>query len=150
MHTSLIWRYLLNKEEIFKRANNGDISILKIDNIHKCCDDKLNSVLHILAKLGKIEILKNQFVGVVKNICMDTPLHTLVQNDECIESILSHRNVSTCKNEDSNTPLHLIGIRLAKMPDSDLKIRCLDLFLKHKDISSVLNKFNKTPVDYFF
>lgn len=67
----------LSKEQLFKRAENGDVSVLSDPRVSKIRDGSDWSPLEILCSLGKMETLRHPDIDKIKDIQGDVPLYWL-------------------------------------------------------------------------
>ena len=128
----------LNKEEIFEKAEKGDISILKVDKSLLMIKDIWGwTPIHRLAIMGVKEILTlDKSLLRIKNKCGNTPIHFLA--DKGIKEILKlDKSLLSIKNNDGYTPIHFLADRGVK------EILKLDKYLL-----MIKNKYGWTPIHW--
>jgi len=161
----------LHREELFDKAKLGDISILSnsgtfiISGLY--CDTPLHRLtvnisdldleallaepristtkdengdtpLHVMANIGKVEVISHKDVSVVKNNIGFTPLHLIAYHGK--EEVLDHPDVGRVCDNVNNTPLHMFAKSCCK------RIRRI---LNHCDVNRVRNISGETPLQAF-
>lgn len=102
----------LLEQELWKKAREGDISILSDPRVSKLIDRDGETPLHVLAMRGKYEILKHPDVDKVQNYFGNTPLHLLLNRGSDynifvktnIIRILKCGNIEKIRNNKAETP----------------------------------------------
>lgn len=96
----------LSKEELFKRAEMGDVSILSDPYVSKYRDHFNQTPLHTLADKGCIEVLNHKDVDRVLSKNKYTPLHMLATEKKL--EILKNKNVDKLKNIWNDTAFDIL------------------------------------------
>ena len=108
----------MTEKELFERAMNGDVGILKDKDVSVIRDAYNWTPLHRLGQVGCFEILSHRDVGVVKENGGCTPLHFLSGHGG--NAILAHKLVAVVKDNLGFTPLHNLAW-LGDVTKDDLK-----------------------------
>jgi len=116
-------------------ALSGNSEVLKHGNISNFHNIDYDTALHFLARTGNIDIITHYSYCTTRNKRGRTPLHVLCEyiSSENVLSILVDTNIDKIKDNDWNTPLHILGQR-----------GMIDI-INHKSHNIIKNKFDETP-----
>ena len=92
----------LTDYQIWRKAGNGDPSILSDPRISRIKDFNGNTPLHYLADGGVKEVLKHPDVSILKNEYDNTPLHFLAHRG--VKEAWFHPDFDKVKNKYNETP----------------------------------------------
>ncbi len=96
-------------ENLFKRAQKNDVSILSNEKVDKIIDSNGRTPLHHLSFKGVKAILKHPSVAKVKDNWGRTPLHYLTLKYS--KEVLKHPCIDQVKDKWGRTPLHELARR---------------------------------------
>ena len=134
--TQLFEEKKLTKKQIldlFKKAEDGDTSLLKRKDLDTLKDEDGDTLLHVLA-LNGADVLHHPSVATVTNNQGKTPLHIMV--DFGNKDVLKHPEAIKARDDIGDTPLHY----LANIIPED------DEILNHPEVSTIRNDNGRTPL----
>ena len=132
-------------------------TLIQLGSLDICSQNEdNNTIIHMVCKMGKIDILKKILEGSnvrqnhtfsIQNNDMDTPLHLAVANcksTELVELVATPHNVNI-QNSDGDSPLH-IACRRHKNCWNDIHLRIIKFFIcKLKSSVEVVNNNCDSP-----